>query len=48
LFPVWQQYCWSFLSAIVPVHTFTINAPFGSVLMMFCQSISQTFPIGCH
>jgi hypothetical protein len=27
LFPVWQPYCWRFWSAIVPVHTSTINAP---------------------
>ena len=32
LFPVWQPYCWRFWSAIVPIHTFTINAHFGSVL----------------
>jgi hypothetical protein len=27
LFPVWQPYCWRFWSAIVPIHTSTINAP---------------------
>jgi hypothetical protein len=26
LFPVWQPYWWRFWSAIVPIHTFTINA----------------------
>ena len=25
LFPVWQLYCWRFWSAIVPIHTSTIN-----------------------
>jgi hypothetical protein len=33
LFPVWQPYCWRFWSAIVPMHTSTINAPLGSVLL---------------
>jgi hypothetical protein len=32
LFPVWQPYCWRFWNDIVPMHTSTINAPFGSVL----------------
>ena len=32
LFPVWRPYCWGFWSAIVPMHTSTINAPLGSVL----------------
>ena len=27
LFPVWQLYCWRFWSAIVTIHTSTINAP---------------------
>ena len=27
LFPVWRPYCWRFWSAIVPIHTSTINAP---------------------
>ena len=27
LFPVWQPLCWRFWSAIVPIHTSTINEP---------------------
>ena len=37
LFPVWQPYFWRFWSAIVPIHTSTINVPFRSVIWGRCN-----------
>ena len=37
LFPVWQPYCWTFWSTLVSIHTSTINAPFGSVIIRNAQ-----------